>query len=113
MPWPVPPDEHGIQAAVRHLVRVRAALPHLHAAVPAEVLEPADPGVLLVGRRHPLGPMLGAYNVTPEPRHVPHWVLRDLGLDPDTVVDHVSGTRPTLRDEAVQLPPYAAAWLTS
>jgi amylosucrase len=113
MPWPVPPDEHGLQAAVRHLVRARAALPHLHAAVPAEVLEPADPGVLLVARRHPLGPMLGAYNVTPEPRHVPLWVLHDLGLDPETVVDRLTGTTPTLRDEAVQLPPYAAAWLTS
>jgi amylosucrase len=112
MPWPVPPDEHGIQAGVRHLVQARAALPHLHASVAAEVLEPADPGVLLVARRHPLGSMLGAYNVTPEPRHVPLWVLRDLQLDPGTVVDHVSGSTPTLRDEAVQLAPYAAVWLT-
>ncbi|MFL6135631.1 MAG: alpha-amylase family protein [Nocardioidaceae bacterium] len=113
MPWPLPPDEHGIQAGVRHLVQARAALPHLHASVAAEVLEPADPGVLLVARRHPLGSMLGAYNVTPEPRHVPLWVLRELQLDPGTVVDHVSGTTPTLRDEAVQLAPYVAAWLTA
>jgi amylosucrase len=113
MPWPVPPDEHGIQAGIRHLVQARAALPHLHASVAAEVLEPADPGVLLVARRHPLGPMLGAYNVTPESRHVPLWVLRELQLDPGTVVDHVSGTTPTLHDEAVQLAPYAAVWLTA
>jgi amylosucrase len=113
MPWPVPPDEHGLQAGVRHLVQARASLPHLHAAVAAEVLEPADPGVLLVARRHPLGSMLGAYNVTPEPRHVPLWVLRELQLDPGTVVDHVSGSTPTLRDEAVQLAPYAAVWLTA
>ncbi|WP_254185770.1 alpha-amylase family protein [Nocardioides panacis] len=113
MPWPLPADEHGIQAGVRHLVRARAALPHLHASVPALVLDPCDPGVLLVARRHPLGPMLGAYNVMPAPRHVPLSVLHDLGLDPATVVDHVSGSPPTVRDGAVQLAPYAAAWLTA
>ena len=112
MPWPVPADEHGIQAGVRHLARARAALPHLHAAVPATVLDPRDPGVLLVARRHPLGVMLGAYNVRPEPRHVPLDVLRDLGLDPARVVDHVSGSTPVLRDDALQLAPYAAVWLT-
>jgi amylosucrase len=57
--------------------------------------------------------MLGAYNVMPEPRHVPLSVLRDLGIDPAVVLDHVSGTTPTIRDEAVQLPPYAAVWLTA
>ena len=56
--------------------------------------------------------MLGAYNVMPEPRHVPLGVLRDLGLDPAALVDHVSGSAPTLGDDAVQLAPYAAAWLT-
>ena len=111
MPWPTPADEHGIQAGVRHLVRVRASLPHLHASVPAEVLDPRDPGVLLVARRHPLGTMLAAFNVTSTPRHVPVSVLHDLGLS--SVVDHVAGTPPTLRDGAVQLAPYQAVWLTA
>jgi amylosucrase len=112
MPWPVPADEHGIQSGVRRLVRARASLPHLHAAVAATVLDPRDPGVLLVARLHPLGAMLGAYNVRPQPSHVPLEVLRDLGLDPATVVDHVTGGPPTLHDDAVQLPPYASLWLT-
>jgi amylosucrase len=111
MPWPPPADEHGIQAGVRHLVRVRASLPHLHASVPAEVLDPRDPGVLLVARRHPLGTMLAAFNVTSTPRHVPVSVLHDLGLS--SVVDHVAGGPPTLRDGAVQLAPYQAVWLTA
>jgi amylosucrase len=111
MPWPPPADEHGIQAGVRHLVRVRASLPHLHAAVPAEVLDPRDPGVLLVARRHPLGTMLAAFNVTSTPRHVPVSVLHDLGLS--SVVDHVAGGPPTLRDGAVRLAPYQAVWLTA
>jgi amylosucrase len=113
MPWPPPPDEHGIQAGIRQLVAARAALPQLHASFAAEVLHPCDPGVLLVARSHPIGAMLGAYNVMPEPRHVPLSVLRDLGIDPAVVVDHVSGTTPTIRDEAVQLAPYAAVWLTA
>jgi amylosucrase len=112
MPWPVPADEHGIQAGVRRLALARASLPHLHASVPAEVLAPRDPGVLLLARRHPLGPMLAAYNVMPEPRHVPLEVLHDLGLEPTTVVDHIAGSTPTIRDGAVQLPPYAPVWLT-
>jgi amylosucrase len=115
MPWPPPPDEHGIRAGVRRLVQVRSSLPHLHASVSSTVLDPSDPGVLLVARRHPLGPMLGAYNVTASPRHVPLAVLHDLGLGADGLVDHLAGaagSAPTLRDEAVQLAPYAAAWLT-
>jgi amylosucrase len=75
------------------------------------VLDPRDPGVLLVARRHPLGPVLEAYNVTPEPRHVPLHVLHEVGLDIGHVVDHLSGEAPTVRDEAVQLAPYDAVWL--
>src|SRR4051795_6264262 len=117
MQWPVPPDVHGITAGLKRLVRARAGLPHLHAAVPADVLDPHDPAVLLVARRHPLGTMLGAYNVAPEPRHVPLSVLRDCGLDPGAVVDRLTGDRPEgaapdIRDDAVQLPAYGAAWLT-
>ncbi len=33
------------------------------------------------------------------------------GLDPAAVVDHLTGERPTVADEAVQLPPYGAVWL--
>jgi amylosucrase len=111
MPWPVPADTHRIQRGLRALVRARASLPHLHASVPAQVLDPRDPAVFLVARQHPLGPMLGAYNMAPAPRHVPLEVLWSVGLDPSTVVDHLAGEAPAVVDDAVQLPPYAAAWL--
>jgi amylosucrase len=111
MPWPLPTDSHRIQRGVRDLVRARASLPQLHASVPARVLDPRDPAVFLVVRDHPLGPMLGAYNMKAEPRHVPLEVLRSVGLDPRHVVDHLTGSAPDVRDEAVQLPPYAACWL--
>jgi amylosucrase len=112
MPWPVPPDDLGLQRGIRRLVRARAGLPQLHASVEAQVLGPRDPSVFLVARHHPLGVMLGAYNVRPEPRHVPLDVLHQLGLDPDSVNDHLTSAPPTMRDAAVQLDPYAAVWLT-
>jgi amylosucrase len=111
MPWPLPPDAHGIRGAIQHLARARADLPHLHGAVPTQVLDPHDPSVLLVARVHPLGSMLGAYNIKAEPRHVPLDVLHALGLDPGAVVDRISGKAPEIRDDAVQLEPYAAVWL--
>ena len=112
MPWPPPEDLHGVNRGLRELIAARRALPHLHAATASEVWDPRDPGVLLVVRRHPLGPMLGAYNVTDSPRSVPFEVLHDLGLDPTRVVDRISGAVPSLWGDAVQLPPYAAVWLT-
>jgi amylosucrase len=75
------------------------------------VLDPHDTAVLLVAREHPQGTVLGAYNVAPEPRHVPLQVLRDLGLDPARVVDHLTGAAPHLAEDAVQLAPYQAVWL--
>ena len=89
-------DTHGVRPALRDLIEARKALPHLHAAVAAEVLDPQDPGVLLVARRHPLGSMLAAYNVTDTDRVLPYQVLRDLGLDPGHVVDRITG-RPASR----------------
>ena len=64
MPWPVPADTDGIREGLAHLLRVRASLPHLHAAHPTEVWDPRDPGVLLVVRRSPHGSLLAASNMT-------------------------------------------------
>jgi len=107
-PAPVSP---AIAAGIRAMAAARATLPQLHASVAAQVLDPRDPAVLLVARRHPLGTVLGVYNVAPEPRHVPLDVLRELGLDPARVVDHLTGEPPVISDGAVQLRPYEAHWL--
>ena len=114
MPWQgtAPVDAFGVGSRLRSLLRARAGLAQLHASVSAEVLDPRDPGVLLVLRRHPLGPMLGAYNVTDRPGEVPVDLLHHLGLG-DRPHDHVSASTlhldgaPTLR-----LPPYTPLWLT-
>jgi hypothetical protein len=57
--------------------------------------------------------MLGAYNVSDHPAHVPHLVLHDLGLVPGHVMDRITGGAPESQDDAVQLPAYGAVWLTS
>ncbi len=105
------PDPHGIGPGLRHLIDVRRSLPHLHAASPTEVWDPRDDGVLLVVRRHPDGPLLGAYNVTGREAWVAADVLHWLGLHVDGLVDAITGTAPPMHEGAVRLEPYAAMWL--
>jgi len=113
MPWPPPEDTHGVQESLRRVIAARKQLPHLHASVPADVLDPHDPGVLLVARHHPVGSLLEAYNVTDSDRVLPYRALRDVGLDPERVVDRLTGEKPDGYYEAFHLPPYAVLWLTS
>lgn len=113
MPWPVPADDHGIQAGLRRLITVRAALPQLHAAVPTEIWDPRDPGVLLVVRRHRSEILLGAYNVTDTERWVPPDVFYWLGLDTGRLVDHLDPDGPQVSSGSVRIAPYRAAWLTA
>ena len=114
MPWGVverDEDPHGITAGLRHLIDVRRALPHLHAASPTEIWDPRDPGVLLVVRRHPSGPLLAAFNMTGEEAWVAADVLHWLGLHTDGLHDALSSRAPELHDGAVRLAPYATVWL--
>jgi amylosucrase len=111
MPWPAV-GEPGVIDGLRRLIVVRRGIAQLHASRPAEVFTPYDPGVFLVLRRHPLGPMLGAYNMTPEVRTVPSDLLATVGLDA-TCHDHIADARPVVDGTSVVLQPYQAAWLTA
>lgn len=104
-----PEGDREVLADLRALVAARRTLPHLHASTPTHALDPRDPGVLLLLRRHPLGPLLGAYNVTPEHRPVPPDVLDEAGLVGD-VVDHLTGDV-LAPDDTLTLPPYGVVWL--
>ena len=116
MDWTVAQSRHDpssiegrVFAGLAHLARTRAQLPHLHAGAPVEVLEPWDSGVLAWVRRHPIGTLLAAYNVTPDWRHVPGWVMRAHGLEQCT--EALSGGAVRVGDDdTVALPPYAVAW---
>ncbi|MGF1663989.1 MAG: alpha-amylase family protein [Kineosporiaceae bacterium] len=97
-------------AGLRHLARVRASLPHLHASVPHRVLEVADPGILAVLRHHPLGDLLALYNVTSTWRPWPGGRLDELGLRDgwDALAGravHIGG------DGDAWLAPWSAAWV--
>ncbi|QIK67185.1 alpha-amylase [Nocardioides sp. HDW12B] len=117
MPWGGdgrPEDPHGLLPRITALVQARRGTPHLHASVPTRVEWPEDPGVLLTVRDHPLGPMVGAYNVTDTGRSVTTAKLRHLGLD-GRVLDRLAPHRAPHRLSSVrevELPPYAAMWLT-
>ncbi len=97
-------------AGLRHLGAVRASLPHLHASVASEALEPSDPGVLAVVRRHPVGTFLGLYNVTDTWRPFPGARLDALGLR-DGVDALAGGPPPWGGDGQLWLPPLRACWL--
>ena len=60
--------------------RVRAATPELHSSEIGEVLRVTDAGVLAFVRRHASGPMVCAFNVTPEPRPLASYHLDRLGM---------------------------------
>jgi len=97
-------------AGIRHLMTTRASLPHLEASVAAEVPLLSDPGVLPVLRRHPLGPLLELFNVTPDWRPFPGWRLAEydlVGARDALSGDYVfPGT-----DGNVWLHPYGVLWL--
>jgi amylosucrase len=95
---------------IAHLARVRAGLDHLHASVPAEILPLGDPGILPVLRRHPVGNLLGLYNVTGTWRPFSAWRLDEFGLGGAT--DVLAGEAPEVGDDGnLWLAPYQARWL--
>jgi len=106
-------DEGTIQGrmfgVLRHLIRVRAGLAHLHASVASEVPALADPGILPVLRRHPMGSLLELYNATDS---WPAGRLRELDLADG--LDNISGEpiQPGT-DDNIWLPPYGALWITA
>ena len=97
-------------AGLSHLARVRAGLPHLHASVTAQALDPSDPGVLPVLRRHPEGDLLELANVSDDARPFPWHRVADLGWC--RAHDMLTGVCvPVAADGNIWLAPYQAMWL--
>lgn len=116
-PWPVG-ELHAETAAslvwhgLRRILACRKRLGYLHGSGQRSVLSAPDPGVLVVRHDHPLGVAVGLFNMTEQPREVPAWFLYEMGLDPRTTVDALTGQAPAHDDSgAVLLAPYGALWL--
>jgi amylosucrase len=99
-------------SGLAHLARVRASLPQLHASVDSDVLPGTDDGVLATVRRHPSGPFVGLYNVTPRRRPFPLRHLGELGIDRPFDA-HKGQPLEAGADGTLWLPPYAAWWVVS
>ena len=98
---------------IKLLGEVRKRLPQLHAATQTTVLVPGDQAVVLFVRRHAAGTFVGVYNMSEHWRHVPGHVLRELGLGSmgGRAREHLGGHELMILDE-IDVPPYAAWWLT-
>lgn len=95
-----------------HLAAVRAGLPHLHASVAPWIGPVDDPGVLVVGRDHPLGRMIAVHNVATTPRPWPGHRVHELGMA--DAVDALTGRPvPWGADGDVWVPPLAVLWLVA
>lgn len=99
-----------VHADLVHLLRTRAALPHLHSSVETRIGPVDDPGLLITLRDHPVGRFVGLHNVTPETRWWPARRVEELGAA--DLVDALTARPPTRGDDgAVEVPAYGVLWL--
>ncbi|MFN8621382.1 MAG: alpha-amylase family protein [Chloroflexota bacterium] len=101
--------EGRIFGGVRHLVRVRAGLPQLHAAAPLHVLDVNDPA-LFAFKRGELAELLAVHNLTERPRTFDLGSVGGVHLRGG--VDVLTG-RSVRPGEAFALGPYATAWVVA
>jgi len=99
------------QGIVR-LGRVRSSLDPLHASGETVLVETPNPSVLLAVRHPAAGLLIQVYNLSERPQQISTSEITEHGL-PTTAWDRLSGQSVQLTGPAVELPPYAAWWLTS
>ncbi len=119
MPWQVAERRHDastiegrmFQGIVR-LARARAGLDSLHASVETVVLGTANPSVIVALRRPASGLLVQVYNLSERPQRMAAADLRQHGL-PAQTWDRLGSQVVPLGVPTVELPPYAAWWLTA
>src|SRR3954447_19585051 len=97
--------EHRVYSGIRHLIRVRSALPALEASVETQVLDPVNPGVLVCLRYAPAQTMVAVHNVTPETQSLPRWVVPVGNWAWDALTEDTP-----LTDGPLSLEPYEVRW---
>ncbi|HYP43728.1 MAG TPA: amylosucrase [Propionibacteriaceae bacterium] len=96
--------EQRVWQGIREAITVRSALPGLHASVEAEVMDPVNPGVLVLLRRAPTQTLVQVYNMTPDVQVLPRWVM-----PVSQAWDALSEESP-LTDADLTLEPYQSRW---
>jgi amylosucrase len=98
--------EHRVWHGLRHAVSVRSGLASMEAAVESEVMDPVNPGVLVLQRRGSTQTMVGLYNMTPEVQKLPRWVVALGNWCRDALTEETP-----LDDGEIELEPYQTRWL--
>jgi amylosucrase len=113
MPWDVAERrhvegtiEHRVWYALHDAISVRGGLVAMHGSVEAEPLEPVNPGIFGMLRRHPAQTVVGLFNVTEHEQWWPRWAVP---LDGD-LQDALTGAG-TGDANGLHLGPYDARWL--
>ncbi len=101
--------EHRVFTGIRDILAARARVPAFRGDVPIEVLDPPDPAILGVRRRHHLGDVLVLCNMTDEWLGVPRWWAEQAGAT--LWRDLLGGGEVAAGGTDVVLPPYARLWL--
>ncbi|MBA8795279.1 amylosucrase [Friedmanniella endophytica] len=112
MPWGLADRRHvdgtlekRVWHALRDAIAVRGSLPGLDASVEAEIMDPVNPAVLVLERRHPVQHIVEVYNLTPEVQTLPRWAV-SLG---NWAFDALTEDRP-LDDGPLTLSGYQCRW---
>jgi amylosucrase len=102
--------ESRIFEGVQSLVERRAALPHLHAAIPTWVLDPNHPHLFAFARPHPVGMLLAVHNFSENEQWLDAGLVRSQGIyNPH---DNLRGIPLWLDRDRLRLEPYGSLWIT-
>ena len=102
--------EREIFSGLRASIEARTRTPHLHAAIPVEVLDPLHPHVFSFTRPHPLGHLLALHNFTEDERFASLDLPRGLGIH--RPFDRIRRKQPETSGDDLRLAPYQVLWIT-
>ncbi len=106
-------EPHSVEGRMYHglrrLIEARVTTPHLHAAIPARVLDVRNPQVFAYERAHPLGTFVALYNFSEAPQQYPADALLECGVYKP--FDRITGQEISVSNGFVNLEPYARLWL--
>ncbi|MDO4887624.1 MAG: alpha-amylase family protein [Actinomycetaceae bacterium] len=100
-----------VNAAIRHILTVRAATTQIHAATASDPVESPEHRLLVLERKHPLGNMVQVYNFTSETVSLRHDVLaKRVGMKARELL---GGYEWDLSLPRIDFAPYQAAWFVA